>query len=83
MITGFFLNVLLVLLNFFFGLVPPFPMPAPVLSSLTFIVGLMNAWTWLFPVGTLLTVVGLSISFHLALVLFDLAIWIIHLIRGK
>lgn len=83
MITGFLLQIFYVLITFFFSFLPAITLPSGVTSAITTAFGFMNQFTFLFPLATLLSVVVIAISFHLALLTFDFVIWLIHLLRGR
>lgn len=83
MITGFFLQVAYLFLVFMIGLLPIVAIPTAWLNALTLIWGYVNALNFLFPVSTLLTVVVFALSFHVAILLLRMLLWVIHLIRGR
>jgi hypothetical protein len=83
MITGFFLQTFYIVITFMVGLLPTIALPAAFLSALSLAVGYLNAFSFLLPVGSLLTVIGFAITFHLALLTFDFTLWVIHLLRGR
>jgi len=83
MITGFFIQIFLALVGFFIGVLPIYALPSGISSAFTLIMGYVNALSFLFPVGTLLTVVGIAIFFHISMFAMDAILYIIHLIRGR
>jgi len=48
----------------------------------TLIMTYVNDLSWLFPVSTLLTVLVFATAFHVALLGYDLALKVFHMIRG-
>jgi len=83
MITGFILQIFYTLVAFFIGLLPVIAIPSGWLNALTLIWSYVNQFNYLFPVQTLLTVLLFALAFHVALLLLSLAMWIIHLVRGR
>jgi len=78
MIVGFFLTILYQVLAFFVGLLPTTAFPSAVSAAISTIWGYVNALSFLLPVDTLLTVLGLAMVFHGAILLWRLA----HLVGG-
>jgi len=58
-------------------------LPSEFASSFSTLVSTMKAWDSIFPISELLTVVSLVVTFHIAVLLFKLFRWVIHLIRGN
>jgi len=82
MITGFLLNVLLVLVALATGLLPVVPFPAAITNAFSLIWYYMNAMSFLFPVGTLLQVLTLAFMFHFTLMGWRLSLLVVRFIRG-
>lgn len=83
MITGFFLNIGLTLITYFVNLLPVRPFPTEIAGAITAIVGYMNAFSFIFPVGTLLTVLGLALTFHLTVILWNFSHLVLRYLRGR
>jgi len=83
MITGFLLSVLYALIAFFIALLPATAIPTAALTAIVSLVGFINAYSFLFPVSTLLTVLGVVMTYYITMLVFDTGLWIIHLIRGN
>jgi len=83
MITGYLLAFLLTFLNFFVGLLPTVAFPAGLSTAITSISYYINAYSFLFPVSTLFTVLGLAFTFHMSILLWRLGNFIMHYIRGN
>lgn len=83
MIIGFLIQILVIFVSFFIQLLPVIPLPTGWIGAVTLFWGYVNALNFLFPVTTLLTVLLIALSFHLAILLLRLALWIIHLLRGR
>lgn len=64
MITGFFLQIGLSVMSFIVGLLPFIAFPTQISTAIATIGGYMNAWTYIFPVATLLQVLGVAFIFH-------------------
>jgi len=82
MIVGFILSLLYTMLAFFVGLLPTIAVPTGWTDALSLIWGYLNSFAFLFPVSTLVSVLGVAVAFHLALLGYDLALKVYHMIRG-
>jgi len=76
MIPGFFLSIFLVMLQFFVNLFPVVAYPTQITSAVNFIWGYINAVNFLFPVSTLLTILGLALTYHVAVFLWRASNWL-------
>jgi len=83
MITGFFLQIFYSVIAFFIGLLPVISIPADWSNALILIWGYLQSFSFLFPVSTLVSVLSVALTFHLALLSYDLSIKVYHMIRGK
>jgi hypothetical protein len=83
MIIGFFLQIFYVFITFVFGILPSTPFPFQISSGIVTIGQLINAFSFLFPVGTLFTVLGLALVFHGAFLAWRVAHWLINVVRGR
>jgi len=83
MITGFFLSIFTAIISFFVGFLPTVPIPAGVLNAFTSVWAFINAYSFLLPVNTMLEVLGIVMTYYVAILVFDIALWIIHLLRGR
>jgi len=84
MITGFLLSILYSIVAFFIGLLPyGQATPAAWLSGIYQIWGAVNAYSFVVPVGMLVTCLGLAMSFHLFVFLWKALHWVYGLIRGS
>jgi len=83
MITGFFLQIFLTLIMFFVGLLPVVAFPSQITSAIATVWGAVNAFSFIFPVGTLLTVLGIAMTFHLTMIGWNFANYIARWIRGR
>lgn len=82
MITSFFISILSAFVTFIVALLPSGSLPSGVSSAVTAAVGYIQVFDFLFPVGTLFTVLAAAIVFHLAMFLWSMLLWIISLVRG-
>lgn len=78
MITGFFLQIFYAFVSFFVSILPTVAFPSALGSAITSIWGYMNALSFLFPIQTLLAVLGMAFTFHAALLTWRL----FHLVAG-
>jgi len=83
MITGFFLQIFYAVIAFFIGLLPIIAVPADWANALVLIWGYLQSFSFLFPVAALVSVLSVALTFHLALLSYDLSIKVYHMIRGK
>jgi len=83
MITGFLLTLLVSLVSFFVSLLPVVSIPTDWTSSVSLVFNYVKSFSWLIPVSSLLSVLGVAFTFHLALFGYDLSLKIYHMIRGK
>lgn len=82
MIIGYILSILYTILAFFVGILPTTSVPTGWLDALALIWGYLNSFTFLFPVSTLVSVLGVAVAFHLALLGYDLSLKVYKMIRG-
>jgi len=83
MITGFFLNIISSTLIFIISFLPQYTYPEIITTSITTMWGYISAFSIIFPIGNILTVIIISTFFHVVLWGWDFSVWIIHLIRGR
>jgi len=78
MIVGFLLNIPAYFLQTIIGLLPNGgAMPEEWVSAVFTIWDYIEAFSFIVPVGTLLSVLGLALAFHLAIFTFKVFHWII------
>lgn len=82
MIIGFLISLLTAVVSFFLNLLPVYPMPTEWLSAINLIWGYINALSFLLPVATLLTVLGIALFFHATIFLWNFGLKVYHMIRG-
>jgi len=82
MITGFLLRIVLAFIGFAVGLLPVIAMPSGWIDALSLIWGYLNSFSFLFPMATLTAVLSFAVAFHLALLGYDIALKVYHMIRG-
>lgn len=82
MITGFFLNILYSFIVFFINLLPVVGLPSDWATAFVLVWSYLMSFSFLFPVSTLITVLGYAFGFHLILLSYDLSLKVYHLIRG-
>jgi len=83
MITGSILALILVLLQFFVNLLPVAAFPTEIAIAIGTMWGYVTSYNFLFPVSTLLTILGIAMIFHATLLVWRLANFIGHYIRGN
>lgn len=81
MIVTFVLNAIYALVSFFVGLLPvSSSLESGFGSALTTMIGQANQWTYLFPVGTLFTVLGIVLVFEGGVLLWRLIKIVINIL---
>jgi hypothetical protein len=83
MITGFFLNILYAVLWFPISLLPVTTFPPQITAGVATIWGYVNAYSLLFPVSTLVQVIAIATTFHIALFTWRMGNLIASYIRGR
>jgi len=83
MIIGFLLQVFYVVIVAVFYVLPGLPLPVSFASAFATLWGYLSAFSFLFPMPVLLTVLVAALVFHVAILALDFTLWIIHLIRGR
>jgi len=79
MITGFFLNIWFVILNYLINLLPTAPFPQIITDSWYIIWGLMNSVNFLFPVNQL----AIALSIYVVLIKTKFGVGVVKLIIGS
>lgn len=72
MITTFFIAVGSSILGFIIGLLPVGHLPSDVTTAITYFWGVLNAFSYVFPVATLLTCLTLILSAEAFILLFHI-----------
>jgi len=83
MIVGFFLDIIYTFVAFFVNLLPMTAYPQSLADSIRTAWYYINALSFLLPMSTILTVLVLAMSFHVAVLLWRLAHLIGGYIRGR
>jgi len=83
MIVGFLIKLFAAFVSFLIGLLPVVAFPSGIATAITTVMGYVNALSWLFPVSTLITVLGIMITYEIGIFTFKFTRWLIHLIRGN
>jgi len=83
MITGFFLRIGFVVLQFFVAVLPTYPFPVGISNAIVTIGGYINAWSYIFPVSSLLAVLTVAMVFHGALLAWRLIHVVGRYLRGR
>jgi len=83
MIVGFFLGIFYTVLSFVVHLLPVISFPSEITAAVTAVGGYLNAWTFIFPVSTLFTVLGLAFVFHFSVMAWHYSHLFLRYIRGR
>lgn len=82
MITGFFLQLIFWLANALIGILPnATPLPSDFADGVSLIMAKLSAFSWLFPIYSLINAVIFVALFDLTILGFKLALWVLKLIR--
>jgi len=82
MIFSFFLTILFSLLGLLIGVLPVGAMSTEISTALSYFIGVLNTFNYVFPVDTLLAVLTIALSVELTFLLWNFANWVYHKIRG-
>jgi uncharacterized membrane protein YdfJ with MMPL/SSD domain len=83
MIVTFFLQIAYSFLNFLVGLLPTGgSFPASWTSGIATVWGAVNVFSFIVPVGVLVTALGIAVTFHLFVFSWKFLHWLWSLIRG-
>jgi len=84
MIITLILNVFYVFIGFIISILPDAQiLPEAFATAFQWLFGLLWNFDSVVSVDTVITILGLSLAFQASILLFNLIVWIIHLIRGK
>jgi len=83
MIIGLLMQIFYVFIVVVVSILPAVPLPALFASAFALVWSYLSSFSFLFPMPVLLVVLGVAISFHIAILIFDFTLWVIHLIRGR
>jgi len=83
MITSTLLTIFYSVISFFTSLLPAGQaLPTQWTTAVATVWGYLNAWNYIFPVSSFLTILTLAMSFHLGIYAWHLIRYVIKLIRG-
>lgn len=82
MIIGFFIQLITVLVTAFVSLLPVINIPTGWTDAITLIWGYVNAMSFLLPISTLLTILGLVVSIEVFIFTYHFSLKLYHMIRG-
>jgi len=82
MILTFFFNTIFVLLTLVVGALPVGSLPTAISSSFALFWGYANQFSYVFPIGTLLTAFAVVIGFDIAILGWHFLNWAIRKIPG-
>jgi len=83
MITGFFLQLMFIVVQFILQHLPILSLPSGVASGITIVVSYMNLFTFIFPVAALFTLLTLTLVVEVAILVWHFGWKFIHAIRGN
>jgi len=82
MISTFFLSTFNSFVGLLLGLLPTGHLPADVATAITYFWYVVNSFSYVFPVGALLSALLVILAFDLAMLLWKMINWIIKKIPG-
>lgn len=83
MISTFFLSVLYSFLAWFLSLLPIVVFPPQISQAITTMWGLLNAFSFLWPVATMVALFVLASVYYAIAFTVDISLWIIRFFRGN
>jgi len=83
MVIGFFLTVFYTFISFFVNILPTIAFPTGISDAILAIWYYINAYAYIFPVVTLLQVLGIAFIFHGAVLLWRLSHLGARYLRGR
>jgi len=83
MITALFLNIFISLIGFVLAVLPEYGLPQGFSDAIALMWAYVQPWGFLFPIGTLSSVIAVAAFFHLSLLGYDLFLKVYAMIRGK
>lgn len=83
MITGALLFLLYGIISFIVGLLPAISFPVSFTTAIQATWYYVNAYSFLLPMSTILSVLGIALTFHVVLMLWRLAHLVGGYLRGK
>jgi len=78
MITTFLLIIVNTFVGFLLSILPIGNIPSGILTSLSYIVGVMNTFNWFFPLDTLFTVLLITLTYELAVLTYHFVMWVLR-----
>jgi hypothetical protein len=83
MIPDIFLNLFYSFITFFVNLLPVASISSTVTTGINTFFNNVNQYNSIFPIDTAVTIMGLIVAFYVAVLLWDMVKWVIHLVRGN
>jgi len=84
MIFSLLFNVIFIFITAFIAILPASSaLPSVIADGFNYIFGFLWNFDNLVSVQVIFTLVGLYIFFEASILLFDMVVWVIHLVRGK
>jgi len=83
MITGFFLNILYSIVAFIVEVLPVVAYPTEITNAVLLFWGTMQSFSWLFPMGTLVSVMGIATAYYLSAIGWKFGNFIFRYLRGN
>jgi len=83
MITSFLLGLLISILSWAVSWLPIWDLPIEFTNAIATVWGYMNAFSFMWPVGSMVLLFAVVSVYYGAMLAFDITLWIIHLFRGN
>jgi len=82
MITGFFLTILYTIVSFLISFLPEIQYPQEITDAVMYFWGTMQSFSWLFPMDTLVTILGLATIYFMSSLIWKMGNFIFRYLRG-
>jgi len=81
MISTFFITIVFSFINGLLSLLPTGSLPVAIITGVAYFMGILNTFNYLFPIDTLVAVLGFALIFHSAWFFWGLYNYIYGLLR--
>lgn len=83
MIIGFLLNIFFNIIYYFLSLLPTGGLSSNVATAFNYIFGVLHSFDFIIPTGTVVSILTILVTFHGAILLFNMLNWTLGKIRGS
>jgi len=83
MITGFILQIIYSVMAFVVSFLPESAYPTQITDAVLLFWGTMQSFSWLFPMGTLVTVIGIATLYYVSSIAWKFGNMMMRYLRGN